>query len=675
MLHRVFLLFWGLCTVSCQPDISIQTQIENALEKGPKSQQTPVSEPPRKQETRWGLSLVHDHQDTNIPKWIRYDASQQPFIDKEKLDSWITNFLAESSSLLQLPADQLVALPQKIRLAPGMEVRSFRREINGIPVDKAYLDLVFHISSDHRYSLREVVNRSFSHVPIVADDLPNGMEEELKPYGDILGRKSIFYPTEIDGRMNLIESTRWDIIDANGVLRSITMEHSNQSIVEAYDYRHHAPPKFSLAAEVWKRSPVNQLKSLKHLPLTNITKDGVASTTTLDSGLDFDASGALAITLGSDRYDVITPGGNTPLEVAVTVDPTGKVTPPNALAERGMHVYTSFHEINRFTRRFISPSETTYLDQKIPILFNSTIQDANCNAFYNRQQNPVIVFGNCDQADFVDSLADFSDVSYHEWGHGLDDYTGRTLGIQDQAFSEGIGDMIGSLFMNTSDMSPGFNGNQYNPGRSPKNVAMAPYNGNNPYQEMLIFNGSIWDMHDALVQRYGLIKGSYTSQRLFFRHLLMADSYQESYEIILRLDDDDNNAMTRSPNHCLINQAFANHALATLEPNCQDQVIPPTIPVDQSIYTMFLNPEENQSTLLVSADEGEALAMCIGKLKECESLDPSEIEFEKVIVDDQEKAFFRSKTAVATNEFEYLTFTVFNDGIPTGARTIKVVTK
>ena len=88
-------------------------------------------------------------------------------------------------------------------------------------------------------------------------------------------------------------------------------------------------------------------------------------------------------------------------------------------------------------------------------------------------------------------------------------------------------------------------------------------------------------MRKELIKRYGEVRGADTAAYLFFRHVLTTDTYSDSYQAILLLDDDDGNPATKSPNHCLITKAFSDHGLG--KPNgCKDEQ-KKDLPLDKSL--------------------------------------------------------------------------------------------
>ncbi len=105
--------------------------------------------------------------------------------------------------------------------------------------------------------------------------------------------------------------------------------------------------------------------------------------------------------------------------------------------------------------------------------------------------------------------------------------------------------------------------------RSLENKKSYPRDKGEVHDEGLIIGGAFWDLRKALITRYGERRGADKASYYFYRHLLAADSYLDSSTLVLALDDDDANPATRSPNYCLIVEAFKAHGLSS-ENSCKD---------------------------------------------------------------------------------------------------------
>ena len=181
-------------------------------------------------------------------------------------------------------------------------------------------------------------------------------------------------------------------------------------------------------------------------------------------------------------------------------------------------------------------------------------------------------------------------------------------------------------------------------------------------------------MRVALVNRYGQTRGNYLSGLYFFRHLLTTDSYQQSYAAVLRLDDDDGNPATRSPNHCLINLAFANHGLTELEAGCVDTPVEPSVPVDQSLTLAMLN-EVDGVKILASADQAESIELCFDQKETCLASNQVDVSFEKIGVYEGKVIFSALSDVDPVSLQEFTLVARDQEGQAVGARGLKFVEK
>ena len=665
------LLILLLLISSCKKNQLFSSKVEQAILQGPKSTHSLFLGDLVKEKVKGlGETKVFKKKDSHLSAWVLYDQ-QNPILSKAEMTAWSKKFLTEKGKELGVSVSEL-KLVKEVSLTDKLYVKSYSRVINGKEVLNAYIDLIFNRLGADEFQLREIVNRAKGDQDIIEQEDKVDVLQTIAEFGEVKRYSHVYF----SDKEKLRPSTKAEVVDKNGRIISLVVDDQTLNVYEAHDYNYHASSP--LMVNIWARSPQNSVKKLKPIPLTNISGQGGVMKTDQDGFVQGAITGSIQLELNSDRFQLFDPSNNQrSLGITATTNESGVFEVQNQVHQRGMHIYTGLQEINRFARRFISPSEASYLSQTVSAYFNSSEQDAACNAYYNGQA-VKIVFGLCSNPRNAESLGDYAEVIYHEWGHGLDDHVGRSKGITDRAFSEGIGDIIGGLYMNSPHVGPGTDGQEFNFNRSQENQSQAPYQGTDIYQEMQILKGAVWEMHQGLIQRYGEIKGRYWTNYLFYRHLLLADSYKESYEVILRLDDDDNNAMTRSPNHCLINRAFAKRNLTTLEQNCQDQVTQPTVPVDQSIFVELTDISGESAKLRVAANQADSVSVCSGSRKTCLSGSSQTLNLGFQLQgakSSSSKKFFLSQSAVTLKEFDHFTIIVKQGGKVTGARTIKVVTK
>ena len=268
-------------------------------------------------------------------------------------------------------------------------------------------------------------------------------------------------------------------------------------------------------------------------------------------------------------------------------------------------------------------------------------------------------------------MAEVNDVIYHEWGHGLDDFTGRNEGIQDGAFSEGIGDIVAAYYTDSSNMGQGFFANKQEGIRQLDNEFRYPEDRGEVHDEGRIIAGAFWDLRKALMTRYGDKKGHYKASEYFLRHLLVADNYTESYEIVLTLDDEDGDANSQSPNYCLITDAFAKHGLAQAVNGCVDDNFKSAVQVNGDLKMAYVTDETDSSKkyVLASLTTQDEVNYCFSE-EACGS------DARRMKLDGSKNGLFVFKSEAITSELSnhsVVRFEVSEKGKIKSARNFKIV--
>jgi hypothetical protein len=201
-----------------------------------------------------------------------------------------------------------------------------------------------------------------------------------------------------------------------------------------------------------------------------------------------------------------------------------------------------------------------------PVTANVNIADS-CNAFWNGRSVNFFNAGGKRGRDGTirdcNNTGEIADVVYHEWGHGLDNNTG---GIDDGAYSEGIGDIVSMLITDSNLVGPGFFADG-KPVRDLEGEYSYPKDKGEVHKEGLIIGSTWWHMTGALKEKYGADVGRQTASRWFLKSLYTTSQYTDSYQALLVLDAEDGEP-GEGPNFCLINTAFARHGLAKAEERC-----------------------------------------------------------------------------------------------------------
>src|SRR5262249_39836960 len=122
--------------------------------------------------------------------------------------------------------------------------------------------------------------------------------------------------------------------------------------------------------------------------------------------------------------------------------------------------YKYVNQVGEFTRPLLQSSSLPvgsrpHLLDNVDVFVNL---DETCNAFWDGESLNFFISGPClDQfgnpTGEVGVNSAFSDVGFHEEGHGVDDSLG---GIKDGGYSEGFGDSVAVLLTHDSVVAPGW---------------------------------------------------------------------------------------------------------------------------------------------------------------------------------------------------------------------------
>lgn len=232
----------------------------------------------------------------------------------------------------------------------------------------------------------------------------------------------------------------------------------------------------------------------------------------------------------------------------------------STLAETTTFYHTQV--VRNWAKKYVN---VRWFDQQLTA--NVNIGDI-CNAFWNGRTINFFQSGSKSRNGRTlecNNTGEIADVVYHEWGHGLDHNTG---GIDDGAYSEGIGDIVSMLITDSSQVGPGFF-KDGSPVRDLEGEYSYPKDKGEVHKEGLIIGSTWWHLTRALVEKYGNDVGRETASRYFLKSLFTTSQYTDVYKALLTIDAEDAASAGRGPNACLINAAFSRHGLATKDASCQ----------------------------------------------------------------------------------------------------------
>ncbi len=545
-------------------------------------------------------------------KKVQFDTRRSIAIPNKDVVGFVYNYLDNHFSDFKIRSSDLSSKPTyQGYLTPLIFSISFGRNVDQIPVKTAFVEFnFFKDPSSDKLILREILNQSYGEISI---QNPNETEVSNRDIEKITGvsgvevetKKSLVVPRLVDGKLVFYKSTQFVFsTSSNGERYHLIVSDGSKEILEAAPLKYQA--RSIIRARVLKRNYLDSDDTVDiALPKVDVTVGGNTSTTDADGGFDRELPFEAIIRLKNNRVDVTPQNSRQTVRVRTTItDDAVQLSGDDFTA---MNAFTAINRVNQFVRRFIDLSETGYLTGGIRLRINVT--EDTCNAYYSGEISMFRDGGGCANMSRV------NDVVYHEWGHGLDDYTGRNIGIQDGAFSEGIGDIVSAYMTDSPNMGAGFFTNREQGIRNLDNNRRYPQDQGGVHDEGRIIGGTFWDLREALIERYGEVKGHYKASYLFLRHLLVTDSYLESFDQVVNLDDDDGNPATKSPNFCLIVDAFKKHGLSR-EPSCND-VVEKGLPVDNSIFIGIKNIE-GEDRLVASVDAADSMFVCRSDDYDCD---------------------------------------------------------
>ena len=572
--------------------------------------------------------------------------------------------------------DLVPAKRWQVAFKEGRQIHlNYLRRWNGVLVRDSFVEVIYYSdpSLEGVYRLGEIQNFSYGAIVLASDGPLVNMEEYLAKEGlddyELIGATEMILPIVEAGDYSFhkVTSAQLNKIGSDEGM-TVTLKNEDEDILEAYSHKLNLEGR--LLGKSFPQSYLDQDLNLYPLKQVEYLIGGQQQRTDLDGRFQIERETPVQVALANQRgiiYDTLT-GELVVLDTNLNEGDIELGVGDNQI--KAFNTLLAVQRVNTHAREFISPRAVPFLDSPVNVVIN--VQQ-NCNAFYDTQLNSLNFFV---EGSGCADTALINDVIYHEWGHGLDFYTGRQGGITDGAFSEGIGDIVSFMLTGDPELARGFMLGQNDTGiRRAQNSARFPDDQGEVHIEGQIIGGAFWDMRAALMERYGAQRGSQKAAELFYNHILTTDSYRESYMAVLRLDDDDDNPATPSPNRCLINKAFADHGLA--DPlDCTDDVTLPEVPFAEDLK-IALEPSGDQMVLMGSTGEKVAqLGYCLGDVLECQDKAAmgGYLNFEGVSA--QGRFIYKSESPLDLGEFSRVTLVILDETpAMVGYKSFKLVLK
>jgi len=591
------------------------------------------------------IHAVQQLADSPYASWLQLDVRLMPDIAVSKLQEQLPEIAQRYGTMLSsLRVDEWLPAERFMRRDEGRVFLNYWRKVQGLPVRDNVLQLVFVEMTAGIYRLSEVQSNITGPAPLVGsvaqDSIERAVDDGKGWLEDLTGRSDLVVERHDAEWIPFLEQGQFLWQKAIAFEWSMAGEYYQATLLpdeavwlDAWPLAVHTK---SMLTRALKRSYAEQ--GPREYPLSFSAANGPSGNFILGAEALLPQGFAPAtVGLSGPRamvFDNLAPDSLT--LAGIVEQDESFFLPDDGSRLAAVNAFVAVQRINRYARQFLSSDDAPFLNHSLVV--NVNLAEQSCNAFYSPKQQKILLYK---EGKGCANMALLNDVIYHEWGHALDDHVGRTAGIRDPAFSEGMADVVAAYYNSDPAIAPYFVFDDPAPIRNLTESRAYPDDIGPMHHEGGIIASTFWELRRLLIERYGQNRGAHLAGRLFFRHLLAVDSYQESYAAVLRVDDNDNNPATRGPNHCLINAVFARHGLAPAE-HCEDQLSAPTsVATDLQLALLDAGPEENAVHVLASAASAEGMALCMGTRTLCDTDKASWMPLQ-AIDRHSERAFFMS---------------------------------
>lgn len=630
--------------------------------------------------------LVSRSPQSGIGVWVLIDPETAEPVVASELHRVLLQEISNYPDIYGIDLAALGKEPTLVKLSEDLLGVSLSRSFNDFPVRDSYIQGIFWRDDSGMFRLREVVNQSHGPLALTNELAQVSTWDDLSlalPLGEGQGElvpvklRRVVLPHNLlnqnsqSGNLEYSLATeftyRWSERDAT---YTVTLQDGSGQILESYSSEYRAA--LPIQASVYKRGYLDAAQVGKSLMATPFVVQGATLNSDIDGIVDLGNATTVQVRLQNQRGVILPRQGNAVVQVPATpalVEGNLQITTTgeNLVA---MNTYTNVLEVNQFMRRHLSDAESSFLNA--PTTVRVSVR-GSCNAFYDSQLSSISLFA---AGNGCANVALVNDVVYHEWGHGLDNFTGVNVGITDGAFSEAIGDIVAAYLTGSPVTAPGFLLNDATGIRNLDNQKKYPGSlQNEVHADGEIIGGAFWRLRQGMISRYGAKSGAAKAEYLFARHLLSTDSYLQSYQSVLRLDDVDGNPMTKSPNHCLINKTFAFHGLATDE-NCEDDATPFPVPIDNTAAVAVYRTTDQGVLLMASTEKGKKVSLCLGTKETCVAQPNIHVDLVPEGVLDKKNIFLTKDPLASLKPLTTVTLIVKGpDDKPIGIRSFKLSLK
>ena len=491
----------------------------------------------------------------------------------QHLSKVLLKYVADHKADLKLDASQLRWNANKFYSDASSTLATFDVVVNGAKVQGSSVSFRFSQSKLNQIALRTFGAMGSAEAKSAGLLASKSQFDAQKSLSRILGPSSslnqkgegvIFVRPSASGKgYDFVPAWNFEGKSASGEPFSITQSLTSQEVLEWFSQRYKYEGQIEGRVNVRIPGEEQTTVALPFLKVTKRTGGWFGRTRTFvgdaDGFLKVPGSDSVTLGLQSKFFDISNSGGS-----AASVVATGDALfdeKNSTLAE--VNALHHAEVVRQFTSSFIKDA---WFDASVKI--NVNIQDA-CNAYWDGSTLNFFQAGSkkgrTGKINDCNNTAEIADVVYHEYGHGIDANTG---GIEDGAYSEGIGDITSMLITGSPKVGPGFfkDGGevrnmegeyQYPPKADEKEV----------HKQGLIIGSTWYHLTESLKNKYGEKDGQRRAAGMFFKSLFTTSQYTDSYDATLSLNAEGGTAES-APDFCLINKAFARHGLAKAEARC-----------------------------------------------------------------------------------------------------------
>lgn len=219
---------------------------------------------------------------------------------------------------------------------------------------------------------------------------------------------------------------------------------------------------------------------------------------------------------------------------------------------------------NAYAHTEIVKQRVLAIDPSFEVPLSQTAVTVNiddvCNAFADGDTiNFFLAGAGCENTALI------ADVVYHEYGH-VAHVLGLVpgVGIFSGSLSEGAADYLAATIVDDAGMGRGFYQGSDEPLRDldpPGSEWTWPGDQGGVHFEGQIIGGTLWDLRELLIAKYGYSGGVRRTDEIWLQALRRAVDIPSMYLEALVTNDDDGNLQNGTPDICEIDEAFGRHGL------------------------------------------------------------------------------------------------------------------